>query len=438
MAQQNITIGTADAKAGDTLFSAFTKTQSNFTELYGLNTDSVIIVKQSNIATTIGTTIDSTKVYLLDGVIDFTGTGLSITVPVGGINIVGYTFDVSKLICSDDSYTLFNSGVGDSGGINGDNYAIEITGSSSQVYDLTDSTGNNAIELVKVNYNDCTSLGELNGYRQAIESGTGRFGGKPQLTLSGTWSGGYFIDTSLVRGLTDGTYSLFKEGASFTMASRFRSNQNIDLPASASILDFTGSDFLNSSTLQLHEVIVTRSGSFNSSDTNLTPNITASNLACDWVGNNGLPNTFVGGKLNITVEVATTISVVSTFYDLLGTYTQIDLQHFDEPANGQLRHLGTSPQEYTVTGQLILDSSANNEVDLKVVIYRAATTSFEDGATIRRVINNNQGGRDVAYFVLDDDITLNQNDYVKLQVANDTASNDITAELDSYFKVKAR
>lgn len=34
MAQQDIIIGTADAKAGDTLFSAFTKTQSNFTELY--------------------------------------------------------------------------------------------------------------------------------------------------------------------------------------------------------------------------------------------------------------------------------------------------------------------------------------------------------------------------------------------------------------------
>lgn len=34
MAQQDITIGTQDAKAGDTLFTAFTKTQENFTELY--------------------------------------------------------------------------------------------------------------------------------------------------------------------------------------------------------------------------------------------------------------------------------------------------------------------------------------------------------------------------------------------------------------------
>ena len=34
MAQQNITIGTADAGNGDTLFAAFTKVEANFTELY--------------------------------------------------------------------------------------------------------------------------------------------------------------------------------------------------------------------------------------------------------------------------------------------------------------------------------------------------------------------------------------------------------------------
>ena len=60
MAQQNINIGTANAKAGDTLFSAFTKTEANFTELYtdvGANTAAIallssltgrIVVKQAS------------------------------------------------------------------------------------------------------------------------------------------------------------------------------------------------------------------------------------------------------------------------------------------------------------------------------------------------------------------------------------------------------
>ena len=34
MAQENITIGAANAGGGDSLFAAFTKVQANFTELY--------------------------------------------------------------------------------------------------------------------------------------------------------------------------------------------------------------------------------------------------------------------------------------------------------------------------------------------------------------------------------------------------------------------
>ena len=75
---------------------------------------------------------------------------------------------------------------------------------------------------------------------------------------------------------------------------------------------------------------------------------------------------------------------------------------------------------------------------LKIVIFRDATTSFEDAKTITRVINNLQGGRDVAYFVLDDNIILSVNDYVKIQVANMSDTSNVTAELDSFFTVEAR
>ena len=143
-------------------------------------------------------------------------------------------------------------------------------------------------------------------------------------------------------------------------------------------------------------------------------------------------------SLTLTAEITTTIVSPGAFVDLAGTWTASDLQHFDEPANGQLRHLGQSPIEYKVSGQLVLDSNSNDEVDLKIVIWRAATSTFEDGKTIRRVINNLQGGRDVAYFVLSDNIILNGNDYVKLQVANVNATNNITAEIDSFMNIEAR
>lgn len=43
MAQQDLIIGAADAKQGDTYFDAFTKTQANFTELYDLHKDNNIV-----------------------------------------------------------------------------------------------------------------------------------------------------------------------------------------------------------------------------------------------------------------------------------------------------------------------------------------------------------------------------------------------------------
>ena len=381
-------------------------------------------------------TLDSTKQYFLDGVIDMGSQ--SIEVPVGGLSISGYSFDLSKLISSAVGYTMFTSPGGGSGNVLGMDYAVEVTGAGSQVYNLVSATGFDAFEFTRINYNDCSSLGSINNYRQGLEIGTGRFGGKPELTLVGVWLGGYFIDTSIVRNLDDGAYSLFKAGAGFVMNSRFRSNQNIDLPASASFIDFSASNFVNPSTLQLEGCLISRAGVFDATDTNIIPNVSSSALISAWNVNNGIDNTFVGGEAAVTTEVTTTIVSDGVYVDLAGTYTTGGLQHFDSPANGQLRHLGDSPREYQIGAQFVIDGTANDVVAIKAVVFRSATTSFEDGKVQNRVINALQGGRNVAYYVYFDNITLNKNDYVKFQVANIGSTDNVVSELDSSFTVQAR
>ena len=394
--------------------------------------DSVVTVKQaSDLAT-----IDSTKVYVLDGAIDMGNT--SIEIPSGGATIVGFSFDASKLTSSQTGYTMFTSPVGGSGNVLFTDIAIEVTGASSQVFDLVGDTGFEATEFNRVNWNGCTSLGTIDTYRQGLESGTGRFGGTPELTLKGTWVGGYFIDTSIVRGLSDFSGSLYKAGAGFSMSSRFRSNQNVDLPASASFFDFSPSNFPNPSTVQLDGCLISRNGVFDATDSNITPNMDRADLPASWSKNTGIENTFVGGEVSISAEATTTVSSAGVFYDVAGTWATNNLQHFDSPAGGQLRHLGTTPIEYKVTGQLVIDSAQNDEVDLKIVVYRSATTNFVDGKITRRVIDRLQGGRDVAYFALSDTIVLNQNDYVKLQVANVNNTADITVENDSFMDISER
>ena len=381
-------------------------------------------------------TIDSTKVYVIDGVVDMGST--IIEVPAGGINITGYTFDASKLISSVASHKMFVSAVGGSGNVLFTNIGIEVTGASAKVFDLVDVTGFNACEFNLVNFNNCTSLGVIDGYRQGLESGTGRFGGTPELELKGTWIGCYSITTSIVRSLTDGAYCLYKAGAGFTMASRFKSDANIDLNTTVGFFDFAPANFMNSNTLQLSDCIITRNGVSNPTDTTITPNISHTDIASVWRNNRGIENTFIGGEFTITTEVATTISTAGVFVDLAGTYTADDLQHFDHSVNGQGKHLGSGARNYNVFVDMILDSNSGNEIDLKAVVWDNSASAFVDYKTTRRVVNNLQGGRDVAFFDITTRVVLDKDDYLKFQVANVGATNNITAELGSDFIIEER
>ena len=59
-------------------------------------------------------------------------------------------------------------------------------------------------------------------------------------------------------------------------------------------------------------------------------------------------------------------------------------------------------------------------------------------ATFARQVNNLVGGRNVAFFTVSSKLELDQNDYVKLQVSNETSTANVTAELDSFFQVEER
>lgn len=382
-------------------------------------------------------TLDSTVEYFIDGIVDMGSQ--TITVPAGGLNLSGYNFDISKLVSSAPGYTMFVSAGGGSGNLLGKDYGIEVTGTGSQVYNLTSATGFDAFEFARINYNDCSSLGTITGYRQGLEVGTGRFGGTPTLTLAGTWLGGFFIDTSIVRSLDAGmTAPLFAAGDAFVMNSRFRSNQNIDLPPSAAFLDFTPSNFPNASTLQLQGCIVTRGGLSNATDPNITPNVGASDLSSSWSFNQGMPNTYVGGTNAISVASATTISATSTFYDLAGAWSPTDLQHFDEPADGQLRHLGDNPREFRLVGSIVIEGPANDDVAVKVVKWDDSAAGFVDVYTQTREINNLVGGTNRGFYSIAINLTLDKNDYVKLQVSNDSTTGNLTGLTDSFFTVLER
>jgi hypothetical protein len=406
--------------------------------------DNRIVVTQSNVATTLGGIIDSTKEYFIDGIIDL-GT-IQITVPENGMTINGYSFDLSGLTSSENSYSMFISGAIPPDGFGSGNLLmkdlyIEVTGTGSEVFNLVDHNGFNAVEMARVNFNNCTSLGTLDNYRQGLEVGTGRFGGTPTLTLANTWLGGYRITTSIVRSLSAGmTTPLFKEGTSFTMNSRFLTDINCDLPTSAAFTDFQTSNFPNESTIQFKGAIITRNGTANPKDTNILPNLSAGDVQSEFINNIGIPNTYIGGKLGVTSEAATTVAASGTWYDINATtFTGTLLQHFQTTGTpGELEHIGINPIEFDAFASMSASSTAGDELELRFNIYDSATLTWIPLDSQVREVNNFTGGRDVAFFTLNNAATLNKNDKIKVQVKNNTAANDVTIETTSFFRITER
>jgi hypothetical protein len=395
-----------------------------------------VIVTQSNYATTLAN-IDSTKEYFIDGIVDIGNT--QIEIPSGGISLIGYDFVISGLVSSEPNYTMLISAVGGSGDIIMRDLYFEVTGTNSQLYDINPVDNFRAIEISRVNFNNMTSMGEITDYRQGLEEGTGRFGGSPNLTLSGAWAGGYRITTSIVRLLDIGmTGAIFQEGTAFTFASRFLTDLNVDLPTNASLIDFQNSNFTEPSLCQIQGAIVTRNGVSDATDSNISPNLTESELASSWKNNQGLTNTFVGGTNTITSENLTVIGSGSTFYDLNAIWTASDLEHFDRPADNQLRHLGNNPREFKVICDFIIEGQQNNDLTLRITKYDASAASDITVFDQRRQVNSLVGGRDVAFFNINTHVTLDQNDYIYMQIANNSGNQNVTAENTSYFMIEER
>lgn len=235
--------------------------------------------------------LDTNTTYIVDGTITLLA-GEFIEVPSGGnLTLNGYGLEASKIIKDVAAESIFTSPVGGSGGMQID--SLKLSTPQSGIFNLTDATGFNALEFVKVNFENCASLGEMNGYRQGLWSNIGIFSCADGLTLTGTWLGGFRTKEVIVRNLTGTTGTLFKKGLGLDFKSRFYTDANIDIPTGWKIADFEASNFSNPKTLQLQNMIVTRAGVSNEADALYVPNINEESPKCDWAGNVGLPNSSV-------------------------------------------------------------------------------------------------------------------------------------------------
>ena len=400
-----------------------------------VNIDSRVIVNQANVATTLGGAIDSSKEYFIDGQVDL-GT-IEIVVPQGGLSIRGLSFAVSALFSTSPSTSIFRSedfSIGSGSLLMSD---IRIS-SQGKVFDLANkATGLGVIGIENTLFFNCADLGNLIEYDQMLMDDVQIVGGTPTLEMIGTWSSGFRSSGLLIRQLSASmTSPIFKAGFNFLVGSRFILDTNVDLPTSASLCDFSNSNFVNPSAFQIVASEVTRNGVLDAMDSNITPNIDQTDLASDWSKNNGMRNTFVGGSIVNTAEVLTIITAPNVAVDLDGTFLAYDMEHFDAPSNGRLRHLGINPTEYRVTWDFVLEGRSNESYEIRLIHFSGSTPTLAYSQV--RVVNNLSGGRDVAYYNGVANIILNENDFCFWQIVNLDSSQSCTLEDGSMFDVEAR
>lgn len=378
--------------------------------------------------------IDPAKVYKLGTVIDFTGTGLNIVVPAGGFTFRGLGSNVSGLKCDDDGYTLFVSAAGGSGDVLGNDCFIDVNGAGSQVYNLVDVTQLSAFEFGGVNYNNCTSLGVIDSYRQGLEVNTGRYGGAPELELRGNWVGGYRISTSLVRGIED-VAALFKAGAGLVFNGRFVTDINADMPTNGALFDFSEANVAGDESLIIDGSFVTRNGALNSSDVTLYPNIDHTSIKSNWSNNTGLPNTKKYIKAVCSAEVLTPIIATTTYYPLLGTFTVDKAVQLSMPVNGQYELL-TGNGLYNITGTIQIRGTAGDLVGLRVA--KSSDGFATAGVSVSQIqleIANLSGPNDFATFSVNFIQAMKKGDRLRLEVENLAAVRDLTMGAQSFLVV---
>lgn len=379
-------------------------------------------------------TLDSSLVYTIDGVIDMTGTGITINIPDGGLQIRGEGALVSRIICTDPNYTLFTGG----GSLNMRRTSVIINGTNSQVFNLEATIGTESIELREVRFVFCSSLGQIDSYNQGFEDSTVRFGGSPTLQLSGPWNG-WFIQSAVITSLAAGmTTPIFQEGTGLLFSSTFTATMNCDLPSSAPLCDFDSSNFTDESSFRLNNCTITRNTLVSPSDGNILPNITADELEAYHKGNVGIYNTYPGGVLVLTAAAATIIPLVSVYYPINGTFILMDESHFNSPVPNSIGHEGNSPNEYLLSADLILEGKANDSISVRLLIWDSSVSSASVLTERTAVINNFSGGEDRAYMYIVEALELFAGDYVYMEVRNNTGTSSITLLEDSFIKINER
>lgn len=392
------------------------------------NVANEVIVQQ---ASDLSGALDSTKVYLIDGLIDM-GTQ-SITVPQGGLTIHGLDNSQSRLFSSATGYTMFIDDGVFAGTVMIRFMSIRVTGTGSKIFDLDNDENGGVVTISETNFTGCTSSGELRAYTQLLFDEFAEVACLDGLTVSGTWRGGVAIFTSIIDPAgTPFTGTFLKAGTALVINGSVVSNMNATaIDPTGAVCDFSPSNITNDVGFLMTGVRVNPAS-------NAFPNMPASSTKARFANCAGTDNTYVGGQWKITSTATTVLSAqpALTFLKLEGVTTYADLQWFSGSVSNAITYAGSQTISVKAEFDVALSGTNNDVVKFAIRHFDAslggfAADIFTSGGDTMNAGGRVEGGSGHGF------ATLDTGDRIELWV-NSSTSKDVTASLDGILSVTER
>ena len=377
----------------------------------------IIYVRQ---ASDLAGTLDSTKLYFIDGSIDMGTT--SIVVPESGLNMKGHGFGISGLFSTANNFDLFvTNGTTYSGDLFLTDMDIRISGTASRCFFLDNQQNFNAVEWNTVNFIACTDLGEITNYRQGLNRNVAWISCKKGVTMSGTWAGGWAALDSIVVGapMTD---ALFKAGSGLIINGSFRSNLNIlGIGTSGGLLcDFSPSN------ISLDGGFILNAVRGNPAVNNL-PNMPATNTKAQIKDCVGLSNTYPGISITTSNDAAVGILAQNTLYQITNTVSASQAYWCSLANTNGARLDSTQSLEVVVRGSLSFSGSNNREMGVQLRQWDNIASAYVDiGPEFVATLNGGAAGNRAENVSFQAYAQISQDDRIEVWVRNKTDATEIT------------
>lgn len=371
-------------------------------------------------------TLSSDVVYYIDGKIDMGSD--SITVPEGGLTMTGAGYDISSIYSTSANATLFVSPGGSySGNLNLAYLTLYATGTSAQVFNLDNAGNFSAIELLVVNLGtfgapgtETTSLGTLANYRQMFMNGCAIIRIEDGLELVGAWAGGLTVTDSIMLVIPAGV-SVFKAGTGFAVAGSVRTNMNaLSITDTTTVFDFAPANITEDQGFILD-------GARFPVTSDPLPNLPVTSTKRFSRNCSGIENSFPGGVWSLTTEAATACTV-NVPIKLAGVTTYSNTQWILGLLDNAFIMESAAPLRFRVQGNLELNGTKNDVLDVTVRVWDTSAGSYVDVQTFRRSVTDVSGKSSDAGFFNFECYTplLSEDDRIELWVTNVTGSRDVT------------